>query len=105
MRRLILLLSLTIPILPLNASAIVFGGSNLGIMGYPSHGCYKPTKPYKPYSLDSQWEVDSYNAEVNRYNSNLRQYLSCIDEYIDSASNDIKRIKEKAQEAVDEASY
>ncbi|MCF7821988.1 MAG: hypothetical protein K9M17_06060 [Mariprofundaceae bacterium] len=90
---------------PLTAHALVFGGSNLGFSGYPSHDCIKPTKPIKPYSFDSQWEVDSYNSEVDLYNSQLQQYLSCIDEYIENANNDIKRIKEKAQEAIDETSY
>jgi hypothetical protein len=90
---------------PLNAYAVVFGGSNLGYGGYPSHDCIKPTKPFKPYSFNSQWEVDSYNSRADLYNSQLSQYVSCIDEYIENANNDIKRIKEKAQEAIDEASY
>lgn len=92
-------------LIPLNIYAVVFGGSNLGLFGYPSHSCFKPTKPFKPYSLDSQWEVDIYNIEVDFYNSQLQQYSSCIDVYIESANNDIKRIKEKAQEAIDDASY
>lgn len=96
---------LLVLLFPLSAYAVVFGGSNLGFGGYPSHDCSKPTKPFKPYSFNSQWEIDSYNSEVERYNFQLQQYLSCIDEYIENANNDIRRIKEKAQEAIDEASY
>ena len=101
MRKIVLLL--TILLYPLYVHAMVFGGSNLSFTGYPSHDCMKPTKPYKPYSFNSQWEVDSYNSEVESYNFELQQYLSCIDEYVENANNDIKRIKEKAQEAIDEA--
>lgn len=96
---------LIIMLIPLTAHAMVFGGSNLDFSGYPSHDCIKPTKPTKPYSFDSQWEVDSYNSEVDFYNSQLQQYLNCINEYIENANNDIKIIKEKAQEAIDEANY
>ncbi len=74
------------------ALALVFGSSNLGIFGYPDHTC---SKPYKPYSFTTQWEVDSFNAE-------LTTYYKCIDEYVDAAKNDIDRIIEKANEAVDE---
>jgi hypothetical protein len=84
---------------------MVFGGSNLGLGGYPSNSCTKPIKPTRPYTFDSQWEIDSYNREVDRYNSNFRDYIDCIKEYLDNADNDIKRIKEKAQEAIDEANY
>ncbi|MFQ5687830.1 MAG: hypothetical protein ACE5GV_14355, partial [Candidatus Scalindua sp.] len=91
--------------MPANVFAIVIGGSNLGIFGYPSHDCTKPTKPIKPYSFSSQWEIDSYNDEVERYNSGLEQYINCIQEYVDNVNNDIKRINEKAEEAIDEASY
>jgi hypothetical protein len=97
--------SVLVLLFPLSGYAMVFGGSNLGFRGYPSHDCIKPTRPFKPYSFNSQWELDSYNTEVDLYNSQLRQYLSCIDEYVENAKNDIKRIKEKAQQAIDEASY
>lgn len=91
--------------MPTNASALVFGGSNLGFMGYPSHNCIKPSEPYKPYSFNSQWEIDAYNNEVDSYNSEFKQYARCIEEYIENADNDIKRVKEKAQEAIDSYNY
>lgn len=89
---------------PFMAFAIVFGGTNLGMFGYPSHECTKPLKPIRPYSLDSQWEIDSYNSDVDLYNFELRRYIDCIEEYVENAGYDIERIKEKAQEAIDEAS-
>lgn len=88
--------------LPLSASALVYGGSNLGYSGYPSNDCTKPIKPTKPYSFDSKWEIRSYNSQVDEYNIEYRRYVSCIKEYIDNANNDIRRIKEKIQEAIDE---
>jgi hypothetical protein len=87
-----------------NAFAIVFGGSNLGILGYPSHDCSAPySKPIKPYSFSSQWEVDRYNSEVENYNNQLREFIRCIEKYVDNAKNDIQRVKEKANEAINEA--
>ncbi len=84
--------------------ALVFGGSNLGIFGYPSHRCTAPySKPSKPYSFNSQWEIDEYNSDIDRYNSQMREYINCINEYVENAKNDIKRIKEKANEAISEA--
>ena len=83
-------------IFPLTASlafSYVYGGSNLGYGGYPSHYC---TKPYKPYSFETQYEVDSYNMEV-------QIYIDCINEYVGNARNDIDRITEQANQAINEA--
>ena len=97
----LILLLLTVP---QSANTITFGGSNLGVFGYPSHECgFRPSKPYKPYSLSSQWEVDSYNARVRAYNSDIEQYTTCINEYLDNCRNDINRIKDRMQEALNEA--
>jgi hypothetical protein len=73
--------------------AYVFGGSNLGITGYPKHTCIKP---YKPFQFSSRWEVDSYNAQLD-------SFISCIRVYVDNAKNDIERIRESANEAIREA--
>jgi hypothetical protein len=88
-------------VMPAITNAGVYGGSNLGFQGYPSHQCRTPYKPNKPYSFDNQWEVDLYNSKVNSYNLELESYIRCIEEYIDNANNDIKRIQERVQEAVD----
>jgi hypothetical protein len=81
--------------------AIVLGGSNLDIFGYPKHKCSKTylTKPIKPYRAD-RWEIDFYNSEVDRYNNEIREYYSCLKEYLDNAKNDIERIEEAYNEIV-----
>lgn len=83
--------------------AIVLGGTNLEFSGYPDHSCRKPNKPIKPYSLDRQWEVDSYNRQVDLYNFERQRYITCMKEYLENAGNDIKRIEEKMEAAVAEA--
>ena len=97
--RLILLIALVLPSL---ASAIVFGGSNLSFLGYPSPNCIKPMKPFKPYSINNQWEVDLYNNEVNSFNRNYAAYIDCVNSYLESGVNDIKRIKEKMESVLNE---
>jgi hypothetical protein len=83
------------------ASAIVIGGTNLGLFGYPSHECYRPfNKPIKPYEFTSQWEIDLYNSEVDRYNFEVETFVRCVEKYIANAENDVERIKEKVDEAI-----
>ena len=85
-------------------SAYVGGSSNFsGFRGYPDHDCIKPYEPTKPYSFESQWDVDQWNSEVETYNYEWQTYVNCINEYVDAASNDIKRIREKANEAINDA--
>jgi hypothetical protein len=103
LRRIITAVSLSL-LLPSIALAVVFGGSNLGFMGYPSHTCSPPySKPIKPYQFTSQWEIDQYNSEVESYNYELETYMSCIDEYVENAKNDIQRVKEGANAAISAA--
>lgn len=90
-------------VLPLNSAAYVIGGSNLGIMGYDDHACSKPYPPTKPYSFSSQWQIDSYNREVEDYNDDLRRYIDCIEEYVENGKNDIERIKEAINSAINDA--
>lgn len=95
----LLILSFASPVL-----ALVFGGSNLSFLGYPSNDCSPPySKPYKPYQFNSQFEIDMYNLEVMRYNAEIQSYTYCIKEYIENAKNDIRRIQEKIDEAIEEA--
>jgi hypothetical protein len=84
------------------AIGAVFGGSNLGFGGYPDPECVKPYKPPQPYG-SSETEVEIYNSQVRTYNSELEVYISCIREYLDNADDDIERIQEKAQDAIDKA--
>ena len=102
MKRLFLT-TVMILLVPTNLHAEVVGGSNLGIGGYPSNKCAKPNKPAKPDSFNGQDEIEAYNSQIQLYNSKYQEYVSCINEYITNGNNDAKRIKERAQDAVDEA--
>ena len=75
------------------ADAYVIGGSNLSLEEYPSPTCSKPTKPF---DLSDQFSVDEYNSEIETY-------IQCVREYVDNGNNDIKRIREAQQDAIDEA--
>jgi 3-methyladenine DNA glycosylase AlkC len=85
------------------AIAIVISGSNLSISEYPSHTCSAPSKPIESDSYSEQREVDQYNSEVNNYNSQIRLYRDCIREYVANEKNDIKKVREKITEAINEA--
>ena len=86
-----------------NSLGLVFGGSNLGFIGYDEHSCTKPYRPTEPYSFDSQWEIENYNIEVEQYNYEQELYVSCINEYVENAQNDIERISEAINTAISEA--
>ena len=88
-----LMIFLGFSLLGTSAWAFVIGGSNFGFGGYPDHYC---NQPYKPYDFSSNWEIENYNQE-------LRQYISCIEEYAENAKNDIKRIIDKVDQAIEEA--
>lgn len=66
----------------LPSMAIVLGGSNLDFMGYPQPRAY--------ISFDPDEEE-------------LRQYLDEIDEYVENCDNDIRRILEARNNAIEEA--
>ncbi len=68
----------------------------------PSHSCYTPTKPFKPYSFNSQWEVDSYNSSIGRYNNEVEDYRTCINDFIDDQKQGISNHKNAAQNALDD---
>jgi hypothetical protein len=84
-------------------AAFVIGGSNFGMFGYPSADCRKPDKPRRPFSPASEWEIDRYNGDVQTYNDEIEGYIRCVREYVENGQNDIKRVREKMQEAIDRA--
>lgn len=83
--------------------ALVLGGSNLGVLGYPAANCRAPMKPTPPFTPASRWEIDSYNMQVDTYNSELERFIACTKEYLENAQNDMKRIREGMDEAVERA--
>lgn len=77
----------------LTANALVLGGSNFDLLGYPKHECYKP---YKPYEFVDEYQYQSYVNEAELY-------FDCIREYVENAERDIERIQDAAKEAIAEA--
>ena len=85
------------------AKAMVYGGSNLGLFGYPDHTC---VAPYKPYSFTSQEQLDSYKWEFEEFTDShqvidIDQYgvepsviKKCVHE-IQAKANEIKKELEK----------
>ncbi|NBK98090.1 MAG: hypothetical protein EOM50_08730 [Erysipelotrichia bacterium] len=105
MRNMFLILTIVVSF-HISSYAFVAGGTNFDIFGYPSHKCNKPySKPFKPYSFNSQWEVDAYNNQVRQYNYEIQEFVQCIETYVDSAKNDIERITEEANKAIRETQY
>lgn len=79
------------------AFGYVFGGSNLGIGGYPKFSGYKPSEPYYSYNtIISSREFDDYRNAVKRY-------IDAANTYIENANYDIDRIKDAQRDAIDEA--
>lgn len=64
------------------AFAYVVGGSNLGYVGYPEFDAYLPYNPSR------------YDIEI---------YINDAQEYIDNCNNDIQRILEAQQNAINTA--
>lgn len=70
----------------------VFGGSNLGIMGYAKFSGHKPSRPFSR---------DDYSRRS--YQNDVEQYISDAKEYVENARNDKIRIDNATEEAIDSA--
>jgi hypothetical protein len=66
----------------------------------PSHSCWEPTKPSKPYSLDDQWEIDRYNNAVDNYNYEVEDFRQCIQSFVDEQKSAIRNHRNAAEEAL-----
>ena len=65
-------------------SAFVYGPSNLGPLNtYPAPSCYLPVISPNQYDIES--------------------YTRCIKDYVEVCDNDIKRIRESAESAIEDA--
>ncbi len=103
MKKIFCLLVLWIWLLPASGSGFVLGGSNFGSFIYPDHTCgVRPMPPDRPSQDASRVEIDVYNEAVRDYNRELKEFADCINEYIQNASNDMQRIREKAEKASEE---
>ena len=97
-------ISIILGVLTLSINGNVFAGSNLGISGYPSHDCVKPTKPTKPdesSAFYSEGDIEVYKTEMKHYDALLERYVDCLQKYFKTADDDLKKIKSKAQDAID----
>lgn len=79
-------------LLPIVSHAAVYGGSNLGFGGYPEFDEQEPSPPF----TDDQYAWESYRQEVDRYTEQAKEYL-------ENSSNDIKRIQEAQEDAIEKA--
>ena len=86
-----------------SAAAAVYGGSNFGAYEYPSHDCgLPPLPPQRPYDMTSVRDVEAYNARVDRYNIQVRSFGECVSAYVERAEKDMLRIREKANQAIED---
>jgi len=91
-RFLSILFFLLIQILTYSTSnALVFGPTNFDLFGYPSHKCYKLSIPY-----------NRDNMSIMLFEQELATYKRCIEEYVKGADNDMERISEESNKAVNE---
>ena len=74
------------------ASATVFGGSNLGFSGYPEFSDSETAPPYDGI----EYSMQAYKSEVERYIQNAKDYT-------EHAGNDMKRIQESQDDAIQKA--
>lgn len=68
----------------------------------PSHRCYKPSKPFKPYSFQSQWEIDNYNNQIDIYLMNVETYKLCIKKFINNQEDEIQNHTNAIDKAIKE---
>lgn len=74
----------------------VLGGSNFSISQYPSFSGFKPSSPFVYKSTISRWEYDSYKNDVE-------SYIKKVEQYIENADNDIQRIIQAQESAINSA--
>lgn len=91
MKKYVIVISCIIIISTTFCFAFVFGGSNLGFSGYPE---FSKSKPIKPIYYD-KFQHENYISEIQRYERDLKEYL-------ENAKNDVQRIQESMQTAVEE---
>ena len=114
MKQIIIMLLIMLIFVSSRVIAIEADGSSSVISEYPTHTCLPPPKPTDPGAFkgnqDIEQDVEQYNSEIADYNSKvedynfrMQSYRDCIKAYISGAKDDIKKIKEKISEAINEA--
>lgn len=75
-----------------NSLAYVPGGTNLSYGGYPDFSEMTPSKPF---------QIDEFS--FNSYKMDVKRYVRKSQEFVENGDNDIKRIREQQQDAIDKA--
>lgn len=71
---------------------------------YPGVSCgVKPARPTRPTTFSNNEQIDAYNETVEQYNQSMEAYIGCVQAYVDKATSDLKLIKQRIQEAIDQA--
>lgn len=68
----------------------------------PSHYCSKPSKPYKPYSFSSQWELDNYKNDMESFYNDVETYKSCIKDFVEEQNDAVRKHNNAAEDAINE---
>ena len=81
---------------------LLLAGYSVADSWQPSHSCYEPTKPRRPYSLENQWEVDRYNSAVRRYNNEVEEFRYCIESFVSEQETAIRNHRYAADAAIND---
>ena len=73
-------------------ASLILPVSSLAHMISPSHNC---SKPYKPYQLNSEYEVENFKSQVKRYKS-------CLQNFIEKQNDEALKHADAADQAADE---
>ena len=75
-------------------------GTNLP-EGYPDLACgERPEVPQRPEKFETEEAIEEYNAKVDAYNASMERLVECVQEYVANANDDMKRIRNRAEEAI-----
>jgi len=114
MKNPLIMLIFVLVLVPSAVIATETDSSTSVISEYPTHMCSPPPKPTEPGAFSGQkdveqdveqynYEIADYNAKVEDYNLQIQSYRNCIRKYVSSAKTDIKKIKKKISEAINDA--
>ncbi|MDY4314105.1 hypothetical protein SOW02_04025 [Pectobacterium actinidiae] len=87
-----MIILISISSIAFTSNAYVYGGSNFNYSGYPNFSDFPPSAPYG----NEQYMWNNYKLEVENY-------VGKVKEYVENGDNDIKRIKESQQKAINHA--
>jgi len=81
---------------------MLIAGYSVADSWQPSHSCYEPTKPSRPYSLDNEWEINRYNSALRSYNYDVEEFRTCIENFVSEQESAIRNHKYAAESAIND---